>query len=316
MRDVVIKPADKGGNVVVWPIEMYEREAFRQLNVLQCYRRLESNPLERYKKELDGLLVAARDRGVISTKMLDGLTVEFPVIPTFYLTPKIHKNANNPSGRPIVSGIGSLTEGICRFIDFYLQQCVETLPSFIRDTTDILNRLNGIQLEDNMYLVTCDVESLYTSIGHDHGITACHFFLNMANLDTDLGSFILELLQFSLTHNFFVFKDHYFLQLQGTAMGATCAPSYANLFLGLWEREVVNNTEGIDAVISWSRYIDDVLFIWQGSESSLVLFLNRLNDNQLNINLTWKFSKHSVEFLDVALKKDSRGFITTNVFLL
>ncbi|CAJ0927117.1 unnamed protein product [Ranitomeya imitator] len=97
-------------------------------------------------------------------------------------------------------------------------------------------------------------------------------------------------------------------------MGATCAPSYTNLFLGLWEREVVQNTEGIDAVVSWSRYIDDVLFIWQGSEVSLDSFLNRLNDNHLNINLTWKYSKEKVEFLDVALVKDGRGFISTDVF--
>ncbi|CAJ0947977.1 unnamed protein product [Ranitomeya imitator] len=30
-------------------------------------------------------------------------------------------------------------------------------------------------------------------------------------------------------------------RLQGTAMGAACAPSYANLFLGLWERELFSS---------------------------------------------------------------------------
>ncbi|XP_069615983.1 uncharacterized protein [Ranitomeya imitator] len=314
MKDIVIKPADKGGNVVVWPADMYEREAFKQLNMAHCYRRLTVNPLENYKMELDQILKLAKEDGIITTKMMEGLMVEFPIVPTFYLTPKVHKDTTNPPGRPIVSGIGSLTEKICRYIDFYLQQCVETLPSFIRDTTDILNRLNGIQLEENMYLVTCDVESLYTSIWHDHGIAASRFFLGMAHTDERLCCFILDLLYFSLTHNFFIFKDRYFLQLQGTAMGATCAPSYANLFLGLWEREVVHNTEGIDAVVSWSRYIDDVLFIWQGSEASLNSFLNRLNNNHLNINLTWKYSRDKVEFLDVALVKDGEGFISTNVF--
>ncbi|CAJ0958217.1 unnamed protein product [Ranitomeya imitator] len=97
-------------------------------------------------------------------------------------------------------------------------------------------------------------------------------------------------------------------------MGATCATSYANLFLGLWEREVVQNLEGIDAVVSWSRYIDDILFIWQGSESSLLSFLDRLNLNPYNIHLTWHYSKEQVEFLDICIKKDLGGYLTTDVY--
>lgn len=31
MKDVVIKPLDKGGNIVIWPTKLYEREALRQL---------------------------------------------------------------------------------------------------------------------------------------------------------------------------------------------------------------------------------------------------------------------------------------------
>ncbi|CAJ0968644.1 unnamed protein product [Ranitomeya imitator] len=314
MKDIVIKPADKGGNVVLWPADMYEREAFRQLNMTHCYKKLANNPLNIFKSELDALLQQGVDSGVISVKMMKGLQTTFPKIPTLYLTPKVHKNLNNPPGRPIVAGIDSLTENISRFIDFYLQQCVETLPSFVKDTTDVLKRLSQVQLEHDMFLVVCDVEALYTSICHDHGIAASRFFLNMTNLGSDLIEFILDLLHFSLTHNFFVFKDRYFLQLQGTAMGATCAPSYANLFLGLWEREVVHNIEGIDAVVSWSRYIDDILFIWQGSEISLNSFLNRLNANAYNIHLTWQYSREGVDFLDISIHKGLDGYLSTDVY--
>lgn len=43
MKDIVIKPADKVGNVVLWPSTMYEAEAFRQLGNVKCYRKLDSN---------------------------------------------------------------------------------------------------------------------------------------------------------------------------------------------------------------------------------------------------------------------------------
>ncbi|CAJ0968164.1 unnamed protein product [Ranitomeya imitator] len=226
MQDVVIKQADKGGNVVIWPTSLYEAEAFRQLQRPEHYRKLDTIPLSIFQQKLKSLL----DEG----------------------------------------------------------RCVETLPSFVKDTTDVLRRLDGLALEDDTWLVTCDVESLYTSIDHSHGMRAAKFFLNMTNLGPELINFILELLGFVLTHNFFVFKDRPFLQLQGTAMGASCAPSYANLFLGLWERDVVLDTPGHSSVVSWLRYIDDILFIWQGSTSQLETFLNRLNINPLNIRLTWK----------------------------
>ncbi|CAJ0919541.1 unnamed protein product [Ranitomeya imitator] len=80
------------------------------------------------------------------------------------------------------------------------------------------------------------------------------------------------------------------------------------------EREVVHNIEGIDAVVSWSRYIDDILFIWQGSEISLNSFLNRLNANAYNIHLTWQYSREGVDFLDISIHKGLDGYLSTDVY--
>lgn len=44
MKKVLIKPVDKGGNVVVWARAMYEREAFRQLQDPCCFKQLSYNP--------------------------------------------------------------------------------------------------------------------------------------------------------------------------------------------------------------------------------------------------------------------------------
>lgn len=52
------------------------------------------------------------------------------------------------------------------------------------DSSDILRKLNDIQLEENMYIVTCDVESLYTSI---NGLEAVRFFLAASGLDLEFG---------------------------------------------------------------------------------------------------------------------------------
>ena len=77
------------------------------------------------------------------------------------MVPKIHKPGK--SGRPIVSSNGAPTENISRFVDYFLQPCVSTLPSYIRDTTEFLNRLRRLPtLPAETLLLTLDVTSLYT----------------------------------------------------------------------------------------------------------------------------------------------------------
>lgn len=76
---------------------------------------------------------------------------------------------------------------------------------------------------------------------------------------------IIQILEFSINHIFFLFQECFYLQIQGTAMGESCAPWYANFFLGWWERKIFL-TDPIPLskkVLSWYRYIDNVIMIWQ-----------------------------------------------------
>ncbi|XP_075442459.1 uncharacterized protein LOC142487291 [Ascaphus truei] len=317
MRDIVIKPSDKGGNIVIWPEVMYEKEAYKQLKNTVCYTEIASDPTIRYKAEIDRILRSAVLDEYITDCNCQALTLKFPRVPTFYLLPKVHKNPTHPPGRPIVSSIGGLCEPICQFIDSFLQLSVETLPSYIRDTMDVLARLAHITVDDNTLLATCNVESLYTCIDHEDGLRATQFYLSMQNVSAGLMDLVLKLLRFILTHNYFIFRNRYYLQKRGTAMGATCAPSYANLFLGWWEREIVfseDNVEFTQHVLLWLRYIDDVLILWQGTAAGFKGFVDALNHNNMNIKLTFSCSKTQVEFLDLFINLGPDGTLYTDIF--
>ena len=95
----------------------------------------------------------------------------------FYTIPKIHKQGH--PGRPTVSSNSHPTERISQFVDHHLQPLVTKLPSYIKDTTHFLNKLNSIgQLPSGVLLVTLDVASLYTNIPHNDGIQSCGDFLD------------------------------------------------------------------------------------------------------------------------------------------
>ncbi|XP_071970307.1 uncharacterized protein [Engystomops pustulosus] len=118
-KTIVIKQADKGGNVVVWPHTLYEREAYRQLNDTRCYKRLTFNPSSKFTSELNKILTQAVNNKTISKELSASLQVSDPVTPTLYLLPKIHKHATQPPGRPIISGRGCLTENVSRPFELY-----------------------------------------------------------------------------------------------------------------------------------------------------------------------------------------------------
>ncbi|XP_077113029.1 uncharacterized protein LOC143768221 [Ranitomeya variabilis] len=316
LKDITIKPSDKGGNIVLWPSSMYEKEAYKQLNDPKCYKRLTFNPTSIYQSQLRDLIEQAFYNGTISKEIMDGLVPETPRTPCLYLLPKVHKSTINPPGRPIVSGGGGLCEQVNKYLDFYLKPLVEDLPSYIQDTGDVLRKLMDIQLEADMWLVTLDVESLYTSIRHNDGIEAVRGFLHMSSNDNDLIELLITLLEYALTHNYFMFKEVLYLQMQGTAMGAAFAPSYANLFMGSWERSIflTDTIPLIEKVCTWVRFIDDIFVIWQGSEVDLISFIQLLNNNTLNIKLTHKYSQTCIDFLDTKIFKGEDGFLHTEIF--
>ena len=106
--------------------------------------------------------------------------------------------------------------------------------------------------------------------------------------------------------NIFTFNEESWLQLLGTCMGTRVAPTYANLFMGVLEKKMVDNCPPhLAGFLSlWKRYIDDILIFWTGSWDTFTEFFNYLN----NFHTTMKFDEpcfdvhnNSCNFLDVKI---------------
>lgn len=103
----------------------------------------------------------------------------------------------------------------------------------VKDTSDLLRKLDGLCVPPGCFLVAIDIEALYSSIPHDHGMEVISRFLKERGPTfSGLNAFVLQLLSHILTKNVFSFDGSHFLQVQGVAMSTCCAPSYANLYLG------------------------------------------------------------------------------------
>ena len=144
-------------------------------------------------------------------------------------------------------------------------------------------------------MVTLDVSSLYTNIPHDEGIKACEEALD-TRIDQSLPTEDLcHHIKLILTRNAFIFNEAFYLQQSGTAMGTRMAPSYANLFMGKFEREFLRTQTALPLV--WWRFIDDVFTIWTHGEQQLQTFLGELNHHHTSIKFTANWSTEEVSFL-------------------
>ena len=133
-RQITIKPADKGSGVVILNTNDYIREAFRQLSDISFYQALDTDLTSKISSEISRTLLTMRNDKEIGKKCLAYLLPNNPRPGRFYLLPKIHKGVLLPPGRPIVSAIGSPTEKISEFLDFFLQPLLSSIPSFVKDT--------------------------------------------------------------------------------------------------------------------------------------------------------------------------------------
>ena len=206
----------------------------------------------------------------------------------------------NASGRPIVSGIGTLTEYVSAFVDRELQPLLANIPIYIKDTTDFLNKLSRFDnIPDNTILVTLDVTALYSNIPHNDGIGACKKYLDRRALSTTSSEDICQLIKSILENNVFSFNDEFFLQVCGTAMGTRIAPCYANIFMAELEENFLSGYPY--KPIAYYRYIDDILIMWSHGLDLLHNFINNISKQNSNIILTSNISTTSVNFLDVTI---------------
>ena len=135
------------------------------------------------------------------------------------------------------------------------------------------------------------------------------------------SSLLKQLIKIVLSSNVFRFGNKLFRQIKGTAMGTPMAPNFANLFMGKFERNLMNDffkEHGIRPLV-WFRYIDDIFFIWTHGEESLKNFIqfaqNYAQGKKMKSNIKFEvnISDTTVDFLDITVVNNN-GVLTTTLY--
>ena len=315
-NEITIKPADKGGAIVIMNTLDYIKEADRQLSDSNTYKKASIDLTNQHQNEVDLILDKMVIDKDITEKMAKFLKNKTPRTPQIYFLPKIHKNKIPPPGRPIVSANGCPTEKISAFVDHFLNPLVKEMDSYIEDTSDFLRQISNLEtITKNGIIGTMDVSSLYTNIPNKEGTESISELLTRKRnkLEKPSNESLVELLRMVLTKNNFQFNGTNYLQIGGTAMGTKVAPSLANLFMEKLEKEMTQSYYLKPKI--WYRYIDDIFYIWEHGEDELEKWITHLNQYHPTIKFTNEWSNKEICFLDTKVKVDQKGKLYTDLYV-
>ena len=106
--------------------------------------------------------------------------------------------------------------------------------------------MEGIQLKPDEYIISYDVNALFTSVPIK---PAANIIKKHLEEDKDLHlrtsmtvKHISCLLEFCLENTYFSFQDRFYEQTQGAAMGSPISPIVANLFMEDLQVQAINTS--------------------------------------------------------------------------
>ena len=153
------------------------------------------------------------------------------------------------------------TEKLAEVAKYELEEFVIQTPSYLRDTTDFINKLTDVKedMPKDAILFCFDVCKLYPSIPGEEGLEACKDGLERRSRPIIPTEYAMEMIKVVLDNNNFSLGDKHFLQKGGVALGSRLGRNFACSFMRKWDEKIL---EFETKPFFYKRYIDDGFGIW------------------------------------------------------
>ena len=163
------------------------------------------------------------------------------------------------------------------------------------------------------FFVSFDIVSLFTNIPLEESINLAVDIIYQSKVTKLSKKELHKLFVFCTSQTHFLFNGEYYDQIDGVCMGSPLGPVLANLFMGIREKEWIQNYSG-SGLHFYKRYVDDICCSFR-SESDIEPFFEFLNSRHPNIKFTIeKEANGTLPFLDVKIQKTTAGVLETNTY--
>ena len=312
-KSIQILPADKGRTTVILDTEEYYAKCETLLNDKKTYKKLTRDPTQKYKSEFSKVLKDLVDEGIIEKPLQRQLSPTSDQAPRFYGLPKVHKPGTPV--RPIVSSIGSISYPCAKYIAGILKPLVGKTSSFIKNSADFVDKIKDCRVEDDEELISFDVTALFTSVPVDKALVVIRDkLLNDDTLKERTSipiDYLVKILELCLKCTYFVFRDEYYLQIHGAAMGSPVSPIVCNLYMEYFEELALSTAP--HPPLWWFRFVDDTHS--KNKKAHTQEFIKHLNSVDSDIQFTNEpETDGKLPFLDSLTVRQPDGSLKFMVF--
>ena len=225
-----------------------------------------------------------------------------PVIPEFYVIPKIHKTP--VKFRPIVPCHSAMQNPCAKYVSKALKPLLAERPYLLRGSKDLALKLKALRLPPGRkaWLVSGDIVAFYPNIPTDKCMNIVQRWYNeFTHETTSLAEKQLfgRCLRIALRNLITTFAGRTFLQTRGLAMGVACSPDLANLYGCFYEEKVLPD----ERIPFFGRFIDDVLGVVYANSAEEALTIASLISYE-DVELEWSVSEWNTPFLDLLVYID------------
>ena len=179
------------------------------------------------------------------------------------------------------------------------------LKTYVKDTNHALQIFNSFQFSNDdtsqRFLYTMDIKSLYTVIPHNSGLEALTYFLDKRPVLEPPTATLTRLAELVLNLNAYSFKDEFYHQVGGVAMGSKMGPNYACLFVGYVEEQISQQYTGCVPQLH-ERYIDDVAGVACSRLPQLEEYIAFVSHFYPALQFTHTIPQTELPFLDISLR--------------
>jgi len=290
-KKYLVKITDKNLGLAVVSSDWYLEQCRLHLSQAQAYEFIAHVPYDDLNDQFNSLLKIE-----MPSQIRKYLQASTSALPRFHVIPKVHKSPW--ASRPIVPSHSWVTSRASEVLDYFLQKECKQVPFVLGSTKDFISQVRKISVGEGCILVTGDVKAMYTAIPLAGAKVTTDIALQSTDREGVPYPTLVQMMNFVLDTNYFLYQGMIYKQKNGIAMGTACAPAIANLYAAHYEKSELPSWKS-KGVLFYGRYIDDIFMIFQGSTQDLQLLLPTITIPGLEIN--WDYSANSMPFLDTEI---------------
>ncbi|XP_044756970.1 uncharacterized protein LOC123315369 [Coccinella septempunctata] len=303
-NDLQVLKADKGNKIVIISKHEYDEKMLQLLDDTTTYKNTKKDMTVTMEKENNRIIKEWLQENFITAQEGKTMITHNSKIPKIYGLPKVHKE--NIPLRPIVSFIQSPLYKISKFIANTLSKATNTNKYYIKNSFHLKKSLKDIKIQNNQRLYSLDVKSLYTNIPIDLAIQAIENKWEIISQHTKIPKEkFIETIQFIMNNSYFQYKNNFYKQTKGVAMGNPLSSPIAQLVMEFIEEKIMRQYQ----TSFYKRYVDDSFLITTPSEMNEILHhFNNIHDS-LEFTLEEEINNR-LNFLDMTFVRENEKLLT------